>query len=124
MNLGDTFLNQALDTPEHLWIVASLPTTDGQVAIVNLTTCRPGCDETCLVRIGDHPFVRRDSVVAYQHAKLVEQSKLQDWVKKGYCRRMVPTSKALLARVQQGALQSPHTPQKVQAVIRSSCSGG
>ena len=119
MKLGDTFLNLNPDSPEHLWIVVSHPTESGDVAIVNLTTRRLDSDDTCVVYPGEHPFVQHESVVAYDRAQLVQQQLLTSLEQRGYSRRMQQVSDSLLERIQQGALDSDFTPQKIQAAVRN-----
>ncbi len=58
MKLGDTFLPISEEDVTHLWIVITEPDASGLVAIVSLTTRRNNSDETCLIQMGDHPFVR------------------------------------------------------------------
>ena len=120
MSLGDTFLNLNPDSPVHLWIIASNPTADGHIVILNLTTRVQGCDETCIVHAGEHVFVKHDSVVAYQRGQLIPTSVLGLMKRMGCYRSMEPLSRELLKRVQQGALDSAFAPPKVQNLIRQS----
>ena len=71
MNLGATFINRNLGSPDHLWIVCSPPQPDYSVLMFNLTTRDNALDETCIVRVGEHPFVTHDSVVDYDRGRLL-----------------------------------------------------
>lgn len=99
---------------DHLWVVVSSPAHDGGIAMVNFTTYRPPCDESCVVDVGDHPFIRHKSIVPYfraqmsppaAHAKVKQQPP------------GAPVSAALLYRIQYGALVSLATPPKVRAAV-------
>ena len=120
MNLGDTFINLNPDSPEHLWVVASLPTPDGSLVILNLTSHRPGCDETCVVEPSEHPFVKHRSVVAYARGQCFPAHAVKYMQARKLYQPHQPVSAALLERIQRGALASEFTPQKLQAIIRES----
>ncbi len=50
----------------HLWIVLTEPTGDpAQVVVVNLTTRIPTSDATVVLNVGDHKFIKRETVVYY-----------------------------------------------------------
>ena len=119
MNLRDTFLN-LVGPHEHLWVVTTLPTDAGEVAIFNFTTRHPGSgrDDTCIVRPGEHPFLKRESIVAYGLGKMLPVDAANQ--NRYYFDFRQPISPALLARIQQGALESEHTPLKLQVVVRAS----
>ena len=57
---------------KHLWIVLTDPDVDikRNVAIVNLTTLRKGADTTVILKSGDHPFIKHDTAVYYQDARI------------------------------------------------------
>ena len=57
---------------KHLWIVLTDPDDgiDIKVAIVNLTTRKRGVDETVVLKSGDHRFVKHDTIVYYEGAKI------------------------------------------------------
>ncbi len=65
MKLCDTYRR------DHLWVVSSLPTDDGSVVILSFTTWRFGCDENCVIEVGEHPFVKHKTVIAYEKALLL-----------------------------------------------------
>ncbi|SFL76313.1 hypothetical protein SAMN02982985_01416 [Rugamonas rubra] len=47
--------------------------------MVNATSCHPGVphDPTCLLQVGDHPFIRHTSYILYAKARIVSQKRLQ-----------------------------------------------
>jgi hypothetical protein len=115
VNLGDTFV---LD---HLWVIASLPTSEGLVAGLYVTTWGPRSDETCELNVGDHPFVRHRSTIAYSAARMFSAAQLETVLTSVICKgTRAAVSAALLERIQAGALASDLTPQKVQRAIAAS----
>ena len=116
MNLAETFVLNAEGA--HLWVVITRPDANGSVVIVNFTSHRAGCDETCIVEKGEHPFVTHKTVVAYEKARLCEP-KAQDLFKKNASTRE-PVKTDLLQKIQKGALESDLMVQKFQALVSAS----
>lgn len=120
MNPGDTFFG--LDDRGHLSMVLTAEMPDGDVAVVNFTTHDPQtrrCGQACVVvRPGEHSYPRHDSCVFYRGASLTSL----EWLRRGVENRTytmnAPLSPQLLARIRQGALDSPRTPVDVKAAIR------
>jgi hypothetical protein len=70
-----TFAHRAGGIP-HLWIVVTEPSgAPPGVAIVGLSSEAPGKDMTVRLRVGNHPFIRKPTVVFYPdaHIKPVEE---------------------------------------------------
>jgi hypothetical protein len=85
---GDTFLlldsrnPESIGSERHLYIVVSDPVqSSDQIFIVMLTTLEPYREQCCILRAGEHPFVIRDSIIAYKipPAELVSQSQIEQW---------------------------------------------
>lgn len=112
MNLGDTYIIEG-----HLWIVVSDPVADGSVAMVNLTSHKPPCDETCILNPGDHPFVRHKTIVKYCWATMVTPQKQVEVTRRFPAR--APVGGALLAKIQRGALTSEATKPKIATAIEA-----
>jgi hypothetical protein len=111
VNPGDTF---AID---HLWFVCTIPDSDGQVVIVSLTTETNYTDPTCRLVPGDHPFVSRPSVIAYQRSRVVPAREMDELARTRGVRHHAPASSELLVRIRAGALVSPYTPRGVRRAI-------
>ncbi len=75
MDCGDTFFMPApggAATP-HLWIIVTQPDPQThECAIVSVTTLRNSKDQTVILRVGDHPFIRHDSTIFYGDAMIVD----------------------------------------------------
>ena len=51
---------------EHLWaIVTEIDATTNKAICVNVTTQQSYSDTTCILKPGDHPFVKHDSVINF-----------------------------------------------------------
>jgi len=108
----------------HLFILLTDPQDDGVrknwVLLVSLSTVRRGVphDRSCILQPGDHPFVRNDSYVVYQKARLEEADKLLRGVKSGQLVPHDPVPIAVFTRVCKGLEASRLTPNKLLQFYR------
>lgn len=108
----------------HLFILLTDPYPDetgkSAVLLVSISTVRPNVphDPTCILYSGDHDFVKRDSYVVYQRARLEEAEKLLRGVKSGELVAHVPMDGAVFARVCKGLEESRLTPIKFLVFYR------
>jgi hypothetical protein len=104
---------------KHLFILLTDPKDDEAgkkcVLMVSLSTIRQGVphDPTCILYAGDHPFVRYDSYVVYQKARLEEADKMLRGVKGGHFVPHDPMDGAVFARMCKGLQESRLTPAKL-----------
>lgn len=104
---------------KHLFILLTDPHDDGfggkVVLMVSLSSVRPGMpnDPTCILYPGDHLFVKQDSYVVYQKARLEETDKILRGVKNGLLVPQDPMDSAIFARICKGIEDSRLTPPKV-----------
>lgn len=119
MKQGDTFLGGGeLHGEHHLWLVLNDPPAHHDVALmVNVSTLRPNAETTCIVRPGEHPFLKHDSYVRYASARRAGVADLAAALKRGLLQRHQPASAALLAKVRAGALASPHLAGELRALL-------
>ena len=70
---------------KHLFIVLTDPCGPAnQVLLVGIATLRDkGCDMTCVLKPGDHEFIKIDSYVAYSFCRIEWADKLVTGVKNG-----------------------------------------
>jgi hypothetical protein len=115
---GDTFLDFHPTFRTHLWVIVATP--GGDALAFNFTTRRavPTCDTSCVIRPGEHPFVRNETVVEYRRGLLGPQKAWDDLVRCGGAKAHDPVSAPLLLRIQEGALASRFTVQAFQRIIR------
>ena len=113
MKLGDTYFRGV-----HLWVVSSLPDDKtGAVVLVNFTEHRDNKDKSCVVDVGDHPYITKKSVVEYRRAWVCTPEEQASLKKSLQMHEAV--SPELLQRIQNGT-DSDFIPQKAQALVQAS----
>lgn len=117
---GNTILLRKIDQSiPHLWIVLTEPEGDPlQVVIVNLTTKRSGSDETVVLKVGAHPFIKHETCVNYSDAQIVKVEALMRAATSGFFDIPDAMDSAVLSAIQQGLLESPLTPRKIKSFCR------
>lgn len=104
---------------KHLFVLLTDPQHDDagvkRVLMASLSTVRPGVphDPACLLYPGDHSFVKRDSYVVYQKARLEEVAKVLRGVESGQFVSHDRMDGAIFARICKGLEESRHTPPKL-----------
>lgn len=94
---------------KHLFICLTDPVgKDGETLLVSVSSVQPGLhhDPTCLLYPGDHPFVQRDSFVAYRHSRIEAAGALSRGVKDGKLVPQEALDSGVFARVCLGAERS------------------
>src|SRR5438132_2506729 len=70
--------------PEHLYLVLTRVSGDDEIVVANVTSDGDNIkDRTCVLQPGDHPFVKRQSVIFYQRAKIITAKTLNGWIGRG-----------------------------------------
>jgi hypothetical protein len=124
---GDTFLLRYPVQSEkmHLYIVICAPfRSNATVLIVPLNSTTILTDNTVIMELGDHPFIKRSSSVSYNLIQVMavadlenmesnRDSKLQEVFK-----RHEPASAELVKRIVDGALKSERTPTGIVADLK------
>jgi hypothetical protein len=87
------------------------------VSLSTLAASRP-FDSACLLRAGEHPFVRHDSYVAYGLAICQPLSKLEAGIQRGMYELREPLTPTILERVLKGALESKHIKPRIRGLCR------
>ena len=90
----------------HICIILSDPERSNgrQVLYVPIITVRKNSDETCVLEVGNHPFIRHISCVDYARLNQRSESHL---LKVGTLRE--PLQSGVLDRVLDGVMHSPHS---------------
>lgn len=88
----------------------------------NVTTLRSHSDTTCVLKVGDHPFIPHDSVLNYSDAREMPIDLVEKALKCGttsfVCEPHEPCRPDVLARIQQGLLDSKQTPKMIKELCR------
>jgi len=118
LTAGNTLL---IRTPpnnkEHLFIIIAVQ--DCAALLVNITTPKIGCDCSCCINVGEHPFLQHNSVVNYGDASIRPMSNIEACLKNNIIKRNSPVSIPLLKKIQHGAMISPDIPKKCRNFLCS-----
>lgn len=104
----------------HLFVSLTSPfkrTSDGPevVLLASLSTLRSHRqDKSCVLKKGEHPFVRVDSFIDYSKCRIVEARLVADGVARGEIEPRPPMPVEPFERIVDGLRKSPHAePQHV-----------
>lgn len=91
----------------HLHIVISDPNENGEVMVVNISSCKERYERSCVLEAGEHPQITKKSYIPYKYAKKMNQKIfLTDRF-----RRLITVkediSDSVLKKIQEGAKISP-----------------
>lgn len=112
------------DSLKHLYFVISDPDVDNNVLLVNLTTMRnkPGEDKSCILNIGDHPFIKHKSIIDYKRAVSYDAIRLLRAKFNTSLRSIIQFKEELddeiLLKIQQGAQTSPLFPRSLKCFFQ------
>jgi hypothetical protein len=110
---GDTFiltLQQTRGTP-HLWVLLWGPAGAADAFLaVYLTTLRRHSDRTCILVPGDHPFITRETSVAYNETIRITADRLDRALQNGSASAREPVSASVLEALRRGFFASEGTP--------------
>ena len=104
---------------KHLFVILNNPIMhegNKRVALVNISSVHINvyCDSTCILKPGDHAFVKRESYVRYDKAQVEKIDILIGKVKEGVYIPHQPMVSEVCDRICKGLIESPHTPTRVQ----------
>lgn len=120
LKLRDTFLlantgGVANPAGAHLMICMAVDRANDRAVIVPVVSQHHFSDQTCLLAIGDHAFIKHDSCVAYDFARTVSIATVDAELAAKRLKLRAPLTLALLQRVQVGFCTSDETPPHVYA---------
>ena len=99
----------------HLWVIITEPFgSPEQVIIVNLTSKRPHSDTTVILLPNDHSFIKHETVISYDDARIVCSDNIKLRVQE---RDFEPHDRfrdGVIQAIQQGLLDSPRTPRDIK----------
>jgi hypothetical protein len=91
---------------------------DGSAIICNFTELKRYSDKTCIVTVGEHECITKESVAYLEKAFYCETETQIEALERQIESRKEPLSVELLARLRQGALDSPHTPEYIKELLK------
>ena len=86
--------------------------------LVNISSFYDGCDRTCLLDVGDHPFVKHLSYVFYAQAKISKADQIQRGFNNNVLIPQPDMAIQVFKRVEAGITVSPDTPGNVLKYFR------
>lgn len=110
---------------KHLFIILTDPVADPlngnkvSVLLTSLSTLDAALphDSTCILHLGDHPFVTRDSYVSYHTSRIQEAEKIINGVASGVLIAKEPMDSGVVDSICDG-LDSHQTPEKIKRFFR------
>lgn len=106
--VGTSFLLPSYPSKtEHLYILVAVKESAGKALMVNVTTPKDGCDESCKLALGEHRFLKYDSVINYADSRIVNISDIEQAISYNIAKPHDPFENELLKRIQAGGLISP-----------------
>ena len=119
MKAGETFHAQSPgSTRPHLYIAITDPDPTGQIVIANVTSQLQSNDRSCVLSVGDHPFIKTESVINYAEAIITNEKAILTGARRGVIQYDVAVTPEALTRIQAGALTSPHIESDVKNTVR------
>ena len=86
----------------HLYLVV-VPRSAPETVVVSLTTHAPEKDQSCVLDVGDHPFIKHPTCVEYGRARVVSWERLEEGFTTGRFSRREDASIDLMIKVWAGA---------------------
>ncbi|WP_209037604.1 hypothetical protein [Mameliella alba] len=96
-----------------MFIVCNDTCRHGLNLLVNISSFYDGCDRTCLLDAGDHPFVRHLSYVFYAKAQISKAEQIQRGVDREILIPQPDMDEGVFTRVEAGVTASSDTPMNV-----------
>lgn len=93
--------------PPHLYFAITEPDDNGKVLLVNITENDEDRDHSCVLRSGEHPFIRKESAVNYREAILSDIQKIEEAIQMHIATQEDDISDALLEKLRRGGKASP-----------------
>lgn len=121
MEAGDVFraTEPYRHVEQHFWVVLSdTKAYPKEVVIVSGTSNKPGRESTCLLGVGEHPWVRHSTCVAYKFAQVTTLLNLREGLYNGTLEKSPdPLAAHVLARIRDCSGDSPFLPDGVAEVL-------
>ena len=99
-------------------MIVTEPGEDGFLATVSVTSLKGAKDQTVILRMAEHPFIKWDSSVSYAHAQVTSVSVLEDHLNIGLAKMHRDMDQGLVQLLFDGFLASEYTKKRVQEFVR------
>ena len=122
MARGECFLSppEGKDGKRHLTVVLTDAGENFMQAVVTVTTLKSSKvqDTSCILRAGDHPFIKHDSVVGFKFAAAMSSIAIFNGLNSGALIRKEAMPAATLERILEAAKTSRRTPPHIKEMLR------
>lgn len=115
---GFSFLFRDHTDDDHLYFVISA-TSAPEVVVVNFTTWNPLADPSCVLDVGDHPFIRHRTCVAYDYADVVSTTLLAEKLANLDIVPREPASPELMNKIWDGAARTNRMKLRCREILRT-----
>jgi hypothetical protein len=120
LSVGNTLL---ICTPpnnkEHLFIIIAIEEDSNTALLVNITSPKIACDNSCCIFVGEHRFVTHDSVINYADSRISAIPNIEYCLSNDIFKKHTPVTGKLLEKIQNGALKSPSISKKHLDFLKS-----
>ncbi|MDQ8758141.1 hypothetical protein RCO27_18090 [Sphingosinicella sp. LHD-64] len=93
----------------HLMICVAINVQKDLAVIVPIVTRHERSDSSCVLNVGDHPFINRESCASYDFAQVVSLNDTNQQIAKGHIKLRASVSADVLYRLQAGFVLSDET---------------
>jgi len=87
--------------------------------LVNLTSQSQLRDQSCVLRVGDHPFIKHETVINYAEAVISNEQAIFAAARGGVIQYDVAVTPEALTKIQAGALASPQIESRVKNAVKA-----
>jgi hypothetical protein len=115
---GTTFMmKHNVNIVMHLSISLNDP-VDNKFVLVNITSIDPTKETKCIISVGDHPWISKESCVYYAGAQIVSADKVEEYVTTFSCAQP-EFSEEIFLDILCCAFESDTTPNDVKEFLNS-----
>jgi hypothetical protein len=123
LKVSDTFLmanTGGVHNPAgaHLMVCLGIDPEKDTALIVPIVTRRDNSDLSCVLNVGDHPFIKQESCAAYDFMQVISLSNINHEIVKGRIKLRPAVSTDILVRLQCGFVLSDETAPWIFAAFR------
>ncbi len=106
----------------HLYLVI-VPRSVPETIVVSLTTQTPEKDQSCVLDVGDHPFIKHPTCVEYARARVVSWERLEEGFAVGRFDRREDASPETMLKIWEGAFVTNRLSLRCLELIRQTIPG-
>lgn len=114
LKLRDTFFLKGtggVNNPDgaHLMVCIAAHSPTDRAIIIPVVSRHAFSDASCILNVGDHPFITHESCAAYDHGQCVSLKEISAQIDSGKIKLQDKISPELLVRFQVGLVKSDET---------------